>query len=130
MEMTISRPASPNITVRLNGPNRMTATVKGVTRSTIQVSSPSHNTVSRTVSEVILRQVGIQGPKGDDASPSFVHTQTFLNSSWTVTHNLDRRPLLQLIVGGEVVAARVTYPSLNSALVEFATPVVGTANCY
>lgn len=116
MQVTITRPIATRVSVTVNGASR--------------------STVSRTVSRATHSSIGLQGPKGDagangiSAGPAYVHTQSLANSSWTIAHNLNRNPMVELIVGGAIVNARVTFPTLDSALVEFSTAVTGTANCF
>lgn len=83
---------------------------------------------------VEVPSIGVRGPAGEDGppggGPQYTHTQSVANSSWTVAHNLGRNPDVATIVGDEIVDGRVTYPTLDSALVEFSSSVSGVALCY
>ena len=70
---------------------------------------------------------GIQGVPGGE---NYVHTQSSANSSWTVTHNLGRNPIILLISSGEQIYGRISYPTSNSALIEFGSAITGTAHCF
>lgn len=58
----------------------------------------------------------------------YEHTQSSPAASWTVNHNLGRRPaaVSVLSVGGMEVDAAVTHVSDNQLVVEFAAPQVGS----
>lgn len=69
---------------------------------------------------------GVPGPPGGE----YVHTQTSPAATWTVVHNLNTRPAMVLFLDtdpSEQVYTDVTYPDLNTAVVEWPTPVAGIA---
>lgn len=57
----------------------------------------------------------------------YKHIQSTPARAWVITHNLNTEPLLNIVVNGTVTGCRVTYPSLDSALIEFNNDVSGTA---
>lgn len=64
------------------------------------------------------------------ASFAHVHTQASASATWTINHNLGRRPLVQLYtVGGVEFAAEITHTSVNQAVVTMASAIAGTARC-
>ena len=107
----------------------MSKTIRTTSTQRLAVVSAGTTKLVRTTQtrRIAVALAGIRGPGG---GPVYVHTQSVANSSWTVAHNLGRNPLVTLFVGGELVLGRVTFPTVNSALVEFSTPLTGTANCY
>jgi hypothetical protein len=70
----------------------------------------------------------IIGTIGIVASDTYTHTQTIPAITWTVVHNLNR-PVAVSVTDpfGVVVAADVTYVSLNEVLIEFTEPFAGIA---
>lgn len=76
-----------------------------------------------------------QGPKGDpgpEGPPGtgvgYVHTQASAAATWTVTHNLGHYPLVNVVVGGEVVIADITHVSTSVLAIAFAAPASGLAS--
>ncbi len=74
---------------------------------------------------------GAPGPSGDVvALEGYVHTQASPLATWTVNHNLGRKPLVAVLsVGGQEVIAEVLHASNNQVLISFASPAVGSARC-
>lgn len=73
---------------------------------------------------------GAQGPAGTNVLSGFYFTQDFTNSSnWIVNHNLNARPGVTVIIGGEEVDADVFHSSTNSLTVNFPGPETGTVVC-
>ena len=79
------------------------------------------------VHRVVVAQAGIRGPGG---GPAYVHTKTTPSSTWTVQHNLGRNPKIAVFVGGAEVFAPITYPDVNTAIIEFGSAESGQALCY
>lgn len=97
------------------------------TRSTVSVSRGSRVPVVRQSIQRVAQvrttrtiQAGVQ--------TEYEHTQSSPSASWTVNHNLGRRPasVAVLSVGGVEVNAAVTHISINQLIVEFAAPQVGS----
>lgn len=59
---------------------------------------------------------------------TYVHTQSSASSSWTITHNLGRRPGVTIVdSGGNVQIGEVLYNSDNQITVSFAAAFGGYA---
>lgn len=59
-----------------------------------------------------------------------VHTQSSPATSWTVNHNLGRRPCVAILsTGGVEVDAAVTHVSSNQLTIEFVAAFAGQAVC-
>lgn len=59
---------------------------------------------------------------------TYVHTQSFPSATWTISHNLGRRPSVTVVdSAGSVVIGEVTYLSDNSLRVEFSAGFSGQA---
>jgi hypothetical protein len=91
-------------------------------------------TSERTVTRVAIRSQGLrgrEGPAGDVvALEGYTHTQSSPSSSWTVNHNLGRKPLVQVLSpGGLEVIAEVLHVSTNQVLVSFASAQSGSVRC-
>lgn len=86
----------------------------------LTVTLPPANTLT-------ISAPGPQGPPGPSGpaggASSFV--QSSPASTWVVTHNLGRTPILEVYVGGVQVVPDVIVTSLNVATVVFATPQTG-----
>ena len=60
----------------------------------------------------------------------YVHVQGPPQATWTVTHNLDKKPSLTVIdSAGNMVVGKLTYVSLNILTIQFASPISGEAIC-
>ena len=68
-------------------------------------------------------------PTGGIGQP-YTHVQEIAQFSWVVVHNLGRKPFVDVRVGDEQIEARVTHPSINSALIEFNSAAAGVALCF
>lgn len=74
--------------------------------------------------------VGPQGPPGlpGSAPQAYVHDQAFPEAVWTIVHNLGFNPNVTVVdSAGTVVEGSVTYPGLDTVIVEFAFPFGGKA---
>ena len=84
---------------------------------------------SPQISGVALSVVPTPGPTGPQGPPGaggFTYTQSTASASWSVTHGLGRYPLAsEIVVGNEVVNADITYPTVNTVSVVFASPQSG-----
>lgn len=81
--------------------------------------------------EVAVTGLGAPGPAGPSGSvSSYTHTQASASATWTINHNLGRRPLIQLYTtGGVEFDGQITHTSDNQAIVDLAGAVAGTARC-
>lgn len=69
---------------------------------------------------------GPQGPPG--SGTAFQHNQSSPASTWSVTHNLGHYPTVAVLAAsGEVIYPDVTFPTVNTATILFASPATGTA---
>lgn len=57
----------------------------------------------------------------------YTHTQLNESRTWVVTHHLNTQPVLNIVVNGENTGCRISYPSLDSAIIEFNQPCSGKA---
>lgn len=65
-----------------------------------------------------------------DLLDGYTHTQGAPASTWTINHNLGRRPLVALFTtGGVEFEAQVTHVSPNQAIANLAGAFAGTARC-
>ena len=60
-------------------------------------------------------------------APSYVHTQTIPNQTWTIIHNLGFNPNVSVVIGGEEVLTDVSWPDLNTVIVGLDAPYMGSA---
>ncbi len=85
--------------------------------------------------EVVLLEATEQGPAGADGVDGtgdlhYVHNQAVASGTWTITHNLGKRPAISLLsVGGLAVWGEVLHVDTNQALVYFDNPFAGSAIC-
>ena len=79
--------------------------------------------------DVTVIPVGYPGPKGDRGDAAgYRHTQNPAAARWTIAHNLGYAPTVQAVsVGGVHMIASVTHVSDTVCLLDFNTPVAGTA---
>ncbi len=64
------------------------------------------------------------------SAAGFDFTQSGASSTWTINHNLGRRPVVQLFtVGGVRFQAEIIHMSVNQAVVNLSSAIAGTARC-
>jgi RNA:NAD 2'-phosphotransferase (TPT1/KptA family) len=98
---------------------------------TITITLPDDQRVStmlqptQTIS--VLDKYSIVG-LGTSADKHYVHLQNTPSASWTVTHNLNKRPAVVVVDSAEsVVIGEVTYNSDNQVTLTFAGAFSGKA---
>jgi len=61
---------------------------------------------------------------------AYTHTQNTAATTWTINHNLGRRPTITLFnVGNQVIEANLIHTSTNQAIAYFTVATRGTARC-
>lgn len=96
---------------------------------TWQLTFTERSTVSSDATAGPTVSFGIAGPRGP-AGPSGgsqQYPQSSPAATWTIQHNLNRYPLVSVVVAGELVDADIEYSDLNTVAVVFASPVAGVA---
>lgn len=71
----------------------------------------------------------LEAPQGGGAAP-YVHSQTVAAATWTVVHNRGTKPEVVTemdLFPNERVYGDVSYPDLNTAIIEWPTAVTGKA---
>jgi hypothetical protein len=70
---------------------------------------------------------GTPGPgPGDDKN--YVHTQGIPSATWSITHNLDKYPAVDVVdTGDSVVIPSIHYDNLNAVTLTFGSPTSGKA---
>lgn len=90
---------------------------------TFQVAPPSAS------GGVLVPVPGVQGPPGASGN-TFVHVQSTPAATWTITHNLGTKPAVVLELASDpdaLVFTDLTYPDLNTVVVEWPTAESGKA---
>ena len=79
--------------------------------------------------EVILDQLGMDLEPAGEVTRCADWVQEVPSAVWTVRHGLGRRPLVQVVVGDEVVTPASVRHSADSmtCYIAFQTPTAGTA---
>lgn len=101
---------------------RSSATIPAAIRTAASISPAIQVEASMPV---VMRSVARAGVENG----TYMHTQTTPSSAWVVFHELNTKPVIEVIVNAEQQEARVTYPNLDSALIEFNSPAAGYAKC-
>jgi hypothetical protein len=71
---------------------------------------------------------GPQGPPGPPGGSVYVHDQGAPSTTWTVTHNLGRKPSITVVDSGDnVVHGEYQYLDDNTVLLSFSVPFGGRA---
>lgn len=84
--------------------------------------------VEPIVPVVVVTAPGPQGPSGDPASVSYIHTQASAASVWTVNHNLGFEPTAVILdSAGTNCDGSFAYPSKNQMVITFNSAFTGTA---
>lgn len=85
--------------------------------------------LTNEVTEVIT--VGIQGPQGPPgggADANYVHTQASALGTWTVAHNLGKRPSVTVVDSSDrEVEGDIVHDSINQATITFSAAFAGKA---
>ena len=94
-----------------------------------EITVTSANTATVTVNTAFAgRAVVLTGHNDGIAKPtySYLHYQTESASTWTITHNLGREPIVRVFVGNqEVQPSSITHTSVNQLSVNFGAPYAG-----
>lgn len=115
---------SENVTIVRRNVTRVG--VRTATR-TVTKAIPGKAVTRQVVGRTAVRHIGPAGLNGAEAD-SYTHAQGSASSTWTVPHNLGRRPNVELrTVGGVVMLGQVTHVSDNLLTVSFAYAIAGTA---
>lgn len=86
--------------------------------------------VDRSTAVRIASGVGPRGPAGPSgaAQDSFDFVQATPSLQWSISHNLGRRPIVELLsAGGVEIDADVVHLSADQVLVNFVIPTAGSA---
>ncbi len=83
----------------------------------------------RTITVEFAAPRGAPGPTGPPgAVDDYVFTQGTPAATWTINHNLGRKPLVSLLtVGGMEMNADILHVSVNQVQVNFAQATAGSA---
>lgn len=80
------------------------------------VTTHNHNDIYYTKSEV------------DAKNSTYIHNQISPNSTWTITHNLNKFPSITIVdSGGNVVIGDIKYNSENEVILTFTSSFSGIA---
>lgn len=107
-------------TLLVNRGPRQSLLIKPSTGKTLQVAKCQRQALVLNARAVIYRErieVGAEVVEFPQEMPSMV---------WTVLHNFGRRPLVQVLVDAELVAADVSHLDLNTVRVTFSSPQRGS----
>ncbi len=93
------------------------------------VTNPSVVVVQQNAN-VIASSRGLRGERGPSgvSGDSFEFSQSSPALQWSISHNLGRRPIVELFsVGGAEIDADVLHPSVDQVIVYFVSPTAGSA---
>jgi hypothetical protein len=93
------------------------------------VEEETNITIKVSESAVTIHE-GISGPQGPVgvSDKHYVHTQASPSSTWTITHNLDKKPSITVVDSAEnVVIGNVVYDSANMVTISFTGGFSGKA---
>ena len=87
----------------------------------------SNATVQVTEEVVKVTSIGIQGPPGG-GDKHYVHNQSIPRATWTVTHNMQKRPaVISVDTADRQIVGAVEYIDDNILTIEFSGAVAGKA---
>jgi len=67
---------------------------------------------------------------GSGGDLNYLHTQNIAATTWTVTHNLGKKPSVTVVdSGGSVVIGAVTHVNTNQLQIVFTAAFSGVAHC-
>lgn len=101
-----------------------------VTAAALEAGLTPGVTVPSTAISADAENIAILGTDQGIYVGHHVHTQGSALATWTVNHNLGRRPVVAVhSVGGVEVEAAVLHLSANQLQVMFAAPYAGSVRC-
>lgn len=102
--------------ININSGDSQSISVSSTSTSSIAVSKPSVNVAVTGV---------IASSSGDK---NYVHDQASPNSTWTITHNLNKRPAVSVVdSAGTQIICDVQYDSDNQVTLTFDDSTAGKA---
>lgn len=105
-------------------PVEATVEVLTVDSPIVQVNAPG---IVVTTEVIIPGPQGIPGLSGADLS-TYIHTQVNPAITWTINHNLGIKPSVELLnTGSQEIEGDVIHTSTNQVIVQFTSPIAGTA---
>jgi hypothetical protein len=106
----------------------MTTITEQVVSATVSEQAVTLTVAEQAISVTVSGAPGPQGPAGTDAT--YRHIQSVAAATWTVTHNLGKRPAVTVTdSSGRVVLGDVRYLSDSAAEVTFSAAFAGEAIC-
>lgn len=71
---------------------------------------------------------GPPGPKGETPTISYIHNQSAVSSTWSITHNLGFYPnIVTQDSAGTTIEGTVVYNTINQVTVSFSVALTGIA---
>ncbi len=64
---------------------------------------------------------------GGGSDTRYVHVEATPIATWTINHNLGKRPTVTVVSGGKVVMGEVNYTDENTLTVAFSEAISGSA---
>ena len=91
----------------------------------IDTSTTPHPIYTRNDTNTDWDDAGVVGGAGD---LNYTHTQAVANTTWTITHNLGKRPAVTIVDGSEnVIYGDIEHVSNNQLVIRFASAQAGKA---
>lgn len=103
--------------------------------SNIEVNSGQAITIggiSTSTSSVAIKQpsvnVSISGVIGGTGDAHYTHTQNAASASWSVNHNLGKKPSVMIVDSADsVLHGEIEYTDLNNLVINLSAPTSGKA---
>lgn len=116
----------------------MALTVTGTTFGSIDINSRTLTVVDHSgvpaviidndIENIVIADVGLQGPPGTGSSDFHTHIQAVADNIWTINHTLPFRPNISVVNdAGQIIYANVDYASDTQIIVTHSVPVTGKA---
>jgi len=99
-----------------------------MTDSVIVTQTVQNVVITNQQPNVVISQVGAQGPAGASGAGFFTYTQNTPASTWTITHNLGGYPAATVLdTSGNNCEGTISYTNANTMVITFTSSFSGTA---
>lgn len=99
-----------------------------VVEQAVEITEDAQNVEVTVVEQNVTIQEGVVGIPGTSGDKHYTHDQNTPAATWTITHNLGKRPSVTVVdSGGTEWQTAVEHLSDNQCVVRFSAPFSGRA---
>lgn len=103
------------------------STVSGADK-VVGTDSATGNTKNFTLGSILSLVTGTINVPGQDEVDSYVHTQSSSSMVWTINHQLDKFPSVNIVdASNDVIYGNINYQDSNTIVLNFSASITGKA---